>query len=180
MRYLNKTSIWIYLAVLLTFGALVLYTAVQQSWRQGANLPQDAMAQDIAQELDSGKKPTDLVTGYVDMSTNLAPFIIIYDQFGKVVIGNGYLDSTIPQVPVGVLAAAKGHGINSVTWQPKANVRIASVSVQAGDYYVLGGRSLQAVENKIDSFGLLLVFTWLGSLFGLFLAHKVVVKHPTK
>jgi hypothetical protein len=95
------------------------------------------------------------------MATNMAPFIIIYDKYGKVVAGNGYLNNSIPQVPIGVLAATEGHKINPVTWEPANKVRIASVSVQGGNnYYVLGGRSLFTVEAEIHSFTQWLFGIW--------------------
>jgi hypothetical protein len=152
MRYLQKRVLWLGLALLVTLMTLVVYVAVQQSLRIGANEPQRSMAQDVARDLENHKQPQSLTNGYIDMRSNMAPFIIIYDKFGKVVAGNGYLDNSIPQVPIGTLAATKGHKINAVTWQPADKVRIASVSVEAGDYYVLGGRSLSIVEKQIRSF----------------------------
>ena len=146
---------------------------MQQSWRQGANLPQDAMAHAVASDLLSGKKPSDVTQGYIDMSNNLAPFVIIYDQFGKVVSGNGYLDNSVPQVPIGVLAASKGGKTNKVTWQPNSTVRIASVSVQSGNYYVLGGRSLKDVEHKIAMMGRIILAAWAASLVLMVLVYKL-------
>jgi hypothetical protein len=163
------------LAVLLTLTAGLLYVAVQQALRYEANNPQSSMAQDVARDLENNKKPSDLVNGYVDMATNMAPFIIIYDKYGKVVAGNGYLNNSIPQVPIGVLAATEGHKINAVTWQPDNKVRIASVSVQGGNnYYVLGGRSLFDVEAVTHSFTQWLVSLWILSLILIYTLYKLI------
>lgn len=173
MGYLKRRLLWVSLAALLTLVVGVLYVAVQQSLRHGANDPQSSMAQDVARDLENNKNPSDLVNGYIDMATNMAPFIIIYDKYGKVVAGNGYLNNSIPQVPIGVLAATEGHKINPVTWQPENKVRIASVSVQGGNnYYVLGGRSLFVVEADIHSFTQWLLGLWAIGLALVYAAYK--------
>lgn len=164
MEFLKKRAFWVCLAVILTLQAGIIYISVRQSLRTAANQPQDAIASDIARDLGQGRNPADLTQGYVDMSRSMAPFIIIYDQYGKVVAGNGYLDNKIPQVPIGVLSAAKDHAINKVTWEPKDGVRIASVSLQGGNYYVLGGRSLDDTERQIKSFGQWLAGIWVIAL----------------
>jgi hypothetical protein len=175
MRYLQRPLFWVSLAILGTVGAAVVYISVQQALRHEANDPQSAMAQDVARDLENNKKPSDLVNGYIDMATNMAPFIIIYDKYGKVVAGNGYLNNSIPQVPIGVLAATEGHKINAVTWQPDNKVRIASVSVQGGNnYYVLGGRSLFDVEAVIHSFTQWLVSLWILSLVLIYTLYKLI------
>ena len=51
-------------------------------------------------------------------------------------------------MPYGVLTNADNKPYHSVTWQPRAGVRIASVSTAARDYYVLSGRSLIEVEKN--------------------------------
>lgn len=158
------------LLVLVTLGYMLLYVVIQQSLRLGANEPQASMAKRIASQLQTGRSPHDVTVGYVDMRADTAPFIIIYDQYGKVVSGNGYLDGSVPQVPIGVLAAAKGKKLNRVTWQPQNNVRIASVSAQAGNRYVLVGRTLAVIEKKIST-----AMWWLAVLWAVTLALIVVL-----
>jgi hypothetical protein len=175
MAFIRSGKFWILLAVLATLQAGGLYIVVQQTLRLAANEPQGSMARDVGRDLSQGKKPSDLAQGYIDMSQNMAPFIIIYDQYGKVVAGNGYLDNQIPQVPIGVLSAAQGQKVNRVSWEPKNNVRIASVSVQGGDYYVLGGRSLENTEHQISSFG-----KWIIALWGIAIAFIAGVYHLSK
>ncbi|MGI9027406.1 MAG: hypothetical protein ACR2FM_00990 [Candidatus Saccharimonadales bacterium] len=178
MSFLKKRTFWIGLALFITVEAGLIYVVTQQSLRQAANQPQEAMVNDVARDLGQGRKPEDLVPGYIDMERNMAPFIIIYDQFGKVVTGNGHLDNEIPQVPIGVLSAAKDHKINRVTWEPKQGVRIASVSVQGGDYYVLGGRSLKDTEHQISWISKTLVGLWVLSMIIVIAGYNVVRRKP--
>jgi hypothetical protein len=147
-------------AVIATVSLGVLYVAVQQALRLGADEPQASMASDTATSLENGARPQDLTKGQVNMSTNMAPFIIIYDKSGKVISGNGYLDGQVPQVPIGVLRAAGRGKANRVTWQPEHKVRIASISYATRDYYVLAGRSLKVVEGHISSFGKWVAAVW--------------------
>lgn len=176
MKYLRSKSVWVSVGILLTLGYLVLYFVIQQALRLGANEPQISMARNIAAQLKGGKQADDIPKGYIDISSDTAPFIIIYDNFGKVVSGNGYLGSSVPQVPIGVLGAAQNDKVNAVTWQPQAHVRVAAVSAQAGNQYVLVGRSLTVVEDKIDSVGRLLAAAWLVSLVLLIGTSRVVFR----
>jgi hypothetical protein len=129
------------------FGTL--YAAVQQAQRSGANYPQIQMAEDTAAQIGKGRDPhiSSSLTP-VDMASSLAPFTIVYDKKGKVVSGSGYLGKKVPDAPVGILQASKGKDYNAVTWQPREGVRIAAVTVSAGKYYVLSGRSLTEVEKN--------------------------------
>jgi hypothetical protein len=179
MEHLRKPGLWIGAALILTLLYALFYLTIQQTLRLAANEPQTSMAKDVAADLRTGKKPDNLVSGYIDMSTNMAPFIIIYDQFGKVVAGSGYLDNSIPQVPVGVLAASKGGSTNDVTWQPKQNVRIASVSAKGGDYYVLGGRSLTITEKQIGRVTRLVAAAWLLTILLLVVMYQFVKKRAS-
>jgi preprotein translocase subunit SecG len=163
MEMLHKKRLWISLTVLVTLLFAVFYLGVQQALRLGANEPQSSMVNDIAAKLNEGRRPDSLVTSRVDMARDMAPFVIIYDTFGKVVKGNGYLDGNVPQVPIGILHASD-KGTHKVTWQPKPDVRIAAVSRKAGDNYVLGGRNLEVVENKISNVTAWLIALWLLSL----------------
>lgn len=135
------------LLLLVIFGTI--YTVVQQAQRSDANYPQIQMAEDVAVGADQKFRPELLVYGKVDMAKSLAPFSIVYDKkTGKTVTGSGYLDGKIPAASKSMLEAAKGEPYSDVTWEPKKNVRIAAVIVEAKDYYVLSGRSLREVEKN--------------------------------
>ena len=148
---MNTRKQIVYLAIV---GVLVvifgtIYTVVQQAQRSDANYPQIQMAEDMAAQIDSNKDPHIASTlSPVDMQSSLAPFTIVYDQKGNVVSGSGYLGKKVPKAPLSMLEKSKGKTYNAVTWQPAGNVRIASVTVAAKDYYVLSGRSLTEVEKN--------------------------------
>jgi hypothetical protein len=82
------------------------------------------------------------------MQTSLAPFIVVYDSSYQVVAGSGYLQGSIPSIPLGVLATTTATHERLITWQPTAGVRDATVTVAANHYYVLSGRSLREVESR--------------------------------
>ena len=64
-------------------------------------------------------------------------------------------------MPFGVLEHTKGHKVNSITWSPTSQLRVASVSVEANDYYVLSARSLFVTEKHINAFGKWVTVTWV-------------------
>src|SRR6185369_14805114 len=122
---------YLLIALIVTLVIGFGYTAVQQNYRLTANDPQIQLAEDSADILASGQNPADMVPGEAntDMAKSLAPFIIVYDDSGKVVASSVKLDGQTPSLPGGVLDYAKNHTQNTFTWQPKSGVRIAAVAV---------------------------------------------------
>lgn len=164
-EFLAKRTSWIVAAGVITLCLLVLYVAVQQTLRLGANEPQRSMVADIARKLKDGTKPEEVITGHVDMATNMAPFVIVYDSFGNVITGNGELEGKVPQVPVGVLQSSNESKQNAVSWQPKNDVRIAAVTQKSGGNYVLVGRSIVKLENFLSNvFVPIVAMVWLVSM----------------
>ena len=165
--------------LIVIFGSM--YGLVQQTQRNAADMPQIQLAEDTAAALDSGAKPASLTKDHVDMSASLASFIEIYNRSGQPVSGSGYLDGTLPAIPLGVLQAANGTEYHRVTWQPASHVRIAAVTVSAHNYYVLSGRSLKEIErNENQTFLLALVggfIAWLVLTASLLLAHPIFGHH---
>jgi hypothetical protein len=159
-------------AVALVIGASYLF--VQQSYRQDANDPQIMMARDTAARIAAGVAATQLVSSQtVDPSSDLAPFVIVLDSAGKVVASDATLAGSVPVPPAGVLTAAKDTGENRVSWQPRADTRIATVVVpvkgSAGGW-VVAGRSLQLVEEREDQLTQLAGLGLLGTLVATFIA----------
>ena len=148
---MKKLLPWACAAVIVTVIFATIYTAAQQLLRRDADDPQIQIAQDTAVSLNSGAVPAGLVSGKVNIASSLDAFTIIYSKSGNVVAGSGYLGNSIPVVPVGVLTSSKGSAYNSVTWQPEAGVRLATVEVAANNYYVLSGKSLELVEQRETS-----------------------------
>jgi len=167
---------WIGAAAILVIVFGTMYATVQQSQRNAADSPQIQLAEDTAIALDNGKSPKSLINGSVSLNESLAPFVVIYDKSGKPVAGNGLLDNKLPQVPVGVLTASKGHEYHRVSWQPQLQVRIAAVTVASDKYYVLSGRSLKEVEKNEDLTFQLASIGCLGSLIVLSITYLTTHK----
>lgn len=155
-------------AVLATLVCGFVYTAVQQDLRMGANDPQLQLAEDAAHALDAGAPALTLVgSSKVDVAVSLSPFIVIFDPAGQVLATDGVLDGHDPVPPKGVLGAARADPPNAVTWEPRAGVRIASVTVPWHGGTVLAGRSLREVERQVDNILLAAAAGWLVMLAAL-------------
>ncbi len=150
----------------MTAFCLLTYVTVQQSLRQGANDPQIQMAEDAAAALQRGASANSVMTKAppVEISTSLAPFLIVFDNSGKAVASSGLLDGTMPDYPTGALNASKASGENRVTWQPGPAVRIASVVVPYDKGFVVAGRSLREVEKREAQMQTLALLAWLLTL----------------
>ncbi|HUC89955.1 MAG TPA: hypothetical protein VMR45_04080 [Patescibacteria group bacterium] len=158
---MREKFVWGTITLGVTFIFAAFYVTVQQSLRRSANDPQISMVQNAAAKLDAGGKPAAILAGKIDVSYDMAPFIIIYDINGNVVAGNGYLDGSIPHIPIGVLNHAKINKVHTVTWQPDSGIRIASATTKSQNYYVVSGRSLATTDSNIDSMGLYAASAWL-------------------
>ena len=154
------------LAVVITALCGLAYLIGQQGQRTGANDPQVQIAEDAAARLDAGEQPTAVVgTGTpVDVARSLAPFIVVYDPAGSALATDGQLDGAAPSVPKGVLDAARAKGVNAVTWQPRAGVRVATVTVPWKGGTVTAGRSLRLVEERVDDLTRLVGLAWIVTL----------------
>ncbi len=145
----NIFRVWLPATVVVTAFSASAYITVQQSQRQAANDPQIQMAEDIAAALDSGATMGSVIPKtQIEMSTSLAPFIVVYDNNRKPVAASGLLNRQMPDYPKGALDSAIGSGENRVTWQPTADVRIASVVVPFNGGFVMAGRNLREVEKR--------------------------------
>lgn len=145
--FLYKFRHYFLSAVILGVVFTTMYVLVQQQGRMQANDTPTMLANQVAKQLDAGLGLNSVNMGATDLGNNPIPFVIIYDKTGKPVGGSGYLDKKLAVAPKDVLLhAASGHP-NAVTWQPKDDVRVASVTVAAKDYYVLGGQSLKPTED---------------------------------
>lgn len=152
-------------AAVLTLACLIIAVAVQQDLRQGADDPQHQLAEDAVARLNAGDTPSAVVGSvHVDIATSLAPFVAAYDAGGNVLATSGQLDGAAPVVPPGVLASARATGQDTVTWQPRAGVRVAIVVLPWHGGTVLAGRSLRRVEEMESKIEGMIALGWLGSL----------------
>jgi hypothetical protein len=165
-RTLAATLIqWIPLAALTVLFTGMIYVATQQTYRSGANDPQIQMASDAVIALERGASPEDLVTvNKIDISQNLAPYLVIYDTSHQIVVASATLHGEPLAPPSGVFDNARTNGMNVLTWQPEAGVRSAIVVKPYPGGFVLAGRSLQSVEERETSLEQLLLMGGLATL----------------
>ena len=169
---------WLPLAIATAGLCGLVYGSVQQSLRMGANDPQIQMAEDAAIALNAGASMDSLVpTTRVELSTSLAPFIMVFDDSGNVLASTATLHGKVPVYPSGVLDYTRQHGEDRVTWQPENGVRMATVVVRYDQGFVLAGRSLREVEireNNMEGIsGVALLFIWAATLFVIILEELV-------
>ena len=157
-------ALWVPMAVAVTGLAALVYVAVQQDLRQNANDPQVQMAEDAAAALDAGAPPPSLVSSKtVDLARSLAPYLMIFDASGNVVVSSAELHGQPPQFPASVFNDARG-GQDRISWQPEPGVRSAVVVQPWHDGFVVAGRSLRLVEEREQRVLLLSAFVWLLTL----------------
>ncbi len=157
--------VWLPLAVAVSGVCALVFGSMQQLLRQAANDPQIQIAEDAAAALDGGSSPGSLVSSTrVDIAHTLAPFLLFYDMNGKPTAGSGLLAGSLPDYPLGALQAARQAGENRVTWQPRPDVRIASVAVPFNAGYVVAGRSLRETERRVALMQTLAFLAWLVTL----------------
>ncbi len=155
MRALKRiVARWLPLAGVVVALAILNAVTAQQLLRGSADEPQVQLARDAAQALAEGRDAQlPLGSTPVDVSTSLAPFIIVYDATGAVTFSTARLDGNTPELPGGVLADVSTRGEARFTWQPAPAARLAAVVVPiAGGTtgYVLVGRSLAEVEARVQ------------------------------
>jgi len=157
-------------AFLATVTCGLVYLSIQQNIREGANDSQIQIAEDTGAKLALSQTPQINFDEKVDPSVSLAPFVITYDEGGKVIDSNAQINGETPTIPKGVLDFAKTKGEDRFTWQTKEGVRIAAVvsyykGVTPG--FVLAGRSLREVEVREDQLMWEVFSLWIFSLAGL-------------
>lgn len=157
-------KVWLLLAVVTICLCGLVFLVIQQDIRIGANDPQIQIAEDVSRQISLGQNPIDFLPPIkVELSRSLANYIMLFDDKGKLIASSAMLDGKTPILPSGVLASAKQKGEVRFTWQPKSNVRSAVVidyykGLNSG--YVLVGRSIKEVENRIDNLQLIVLLGW--------------------
>jgi hypothetical protein len=169
---------WLPLAIATAGLCALVYLTVQQSLRMGANDPQIQMAEDAASQLNAGSSVESVLPSTkVEIANSLAPFVIVFDQSGKVLASSATLHGTVPAYPVGVLDYVRKNGQDRVTWQPEAGVRMATVVVPYKYGFVMSGRSLTEVEKResqVESLsGLALLCIWAATFIVVVLGELV-------
>jgi hypothetical protein len=159
--------IWVPLAVAVTGLAALVYGALQQDLRQGANDPQIQIAEDAAAKLNGGAAPTAVVPGEtIELATSLQPYVMVFDNDRNPIASSVQLNGQAPPFPPSVFDSARSRGQDRITWQPAAGVRSAVVVQPWRAGFVVVGRSLRLAEERIDQILLLTGVAWLVTLGG--------------
>ncbi len=171
------------LSVIVVSGLIgLIYAAVQQDLRQGADDPQIQMAEDIAAKLANGEQVQNVVPlEKVDIAKSLAPYVMIFDANGNPVASSAQLDGQTPTIPAGVFDYVRQNGEDRITWQPQTGVRSAVVVTQykgQNSGFVLAGRSLREVEKREDNLLLILLAGWVVMLFVTLAATAILFWKP--
>jgi hypothetical protein len=164
---------WLPLTVTIVLVCGIVYLTAQQVLRQDANDPQVQLAEDTAAALLAGRL-ADLVLppGKVDVAASLAPWVIVFDDAGRIVASSAEFGS-LPLPPSGVLEAARRDGQTRVTWQPRPGVRAATVVQRYGGSrpgFVMAGRSLRESEARSEKLLVLIAAAGVAALVVSFVA----------
>lgn len=157
----NRRIFYLLICFLVTLFSGLVYGATQQSLRLSADDPQVQITGDILNSLTQGADPKQLSATPADMSTALTPFVIIFDNKEKALGSTVELDKKIPVPPSGAFEKAKKYNENRFTWEPKKGLRQASVMVKYKDGYILAGKSLREVENRVKIIFRLVGVAWI-------------------
>lgn len=176
-HFLGRTvRAWFPFAFVVTALSLLIALTVQQSYRQSANDPQVEMAEDAAAALAGGANLQSLaLSGTIDLSHSLSPFLVFYNEDGTPTGGNGLLEGKYPVLPQGIFAFVRAYGEDRVTWQPTPDLRYAIVITRTTDAsgtpdgFVMAGRSLREVEDREDRLSSMVAVAWISILLGAFL-----------
>ena len=141
---------WLPLAIVTAGLCALVYLTVQQSLRMGGNDPQIQLAEDAASRLQAGASVPSVVPAAptIEISNSLAPWLMAFDDSGKLLATSAALHGVPPVYPSGVLDYTRHNGEDRVTWQPEPGVRMATVVVHYAGGYVVAGRSLREVEKR--------------------------------
>jgi hypothetical protein len=175
---------WLLIVIVVTGLTGLIYVAVQQDIRHGANDPQIQMAEDTAAKLANGELVQNVVPSEkVDIAKSLAPYVIIFDVSGNPIASSAQLDGQTPTIPPGVLDYVRQNGEDRITWQPQPGVRSAVVVTQykgLNSGFVLAGRSLREVEKREDDIMQILLFGWIVMLFVTLVATAILFRKTSK
>lgn len=161
-------------AIIVTGIMLALYATVQQVHRSTANDPQLQLARDIDAKISHNKSFDQLLPDdTIEISGSLGTFVMLYNAQGIPVQSTGLLDGKLPQLPHGVFDYARSNKEDVFTWQPREDVRVATVLQSTQNGFIAVGRSLEEVEVREENLVTMILITWAACL-GVIILHGIV------
>lgn len=180
MRVLIRVLIaWLPLAIAVTGLCFLSYIGIQQGMRLAYNDPSVRLAQDAVRRLGQGVEPRDLASGNeIDLRSSIEPFLLIYNEQKSVIAGSGVLHEVLPTPPLGVFDRMD-FWKDIHTWQPERDTRIAAMilpytGANGASGYVLAGRNMNFLEERIAHAGVLVFELWLFLMFATYIAKGIV------
>ncbi|MFI5187253.1 MAG: hypothetical protein ACHQF0_11040 [Chitinophagales bacterium] len=176
MKKINFAS---HFAVLLIVTILcgLIYAAVQQSHRSGANDPQLQIALDLKNAIENNRPVEQWMShDSTEISQSLSVFKTLYNKTGEPVQSTGFLNGQLPRMPKGVFDFTSNHQEDVLTWQPQHGVRMAMVveSVKSSQIgFVAVGRSLNEIEKREANLTTMVLVAWL-VCGGIILLHLIL------
>lgn len=162
-------GLWLPTALAITIMGGLSYWAVQQNYRMSANDPQIQIAEDSLSDLQQVPDLNQLSSAFskIDINKTLATFLVVYDDNGRPVAGNGYLNNSLPNLPSGTFDIAKKKTDDRFSWQPNSSLRFAAVlkhfsGKQSG--FILAARSLRETEKREDMLTIGTAIAWVLSM----------------
>jgi hypothetical protein len=178
---------WLPIAAVITVFVAYGYLSQQHILRSTANDLPLQIVEDSAESLAKGMDPESAAPQVKsDLAKSLGAFILILDDEQKELVSSMQLDNQTPIPPKEALDYAKEKGQNTVTWQPKNDVRVAIVikyyNAEAKGY-VIAGQSLREVEKRIDVLATQSVIAYTAAMtlsLGLLTAYKLTWNKLTR
>lgn len=167
----NRKIFYILTIFLISLFSGLVFIATQQSLRLSADDPQVQITQDILNSLSQGADPKQLSPTTVDMAGATSAFVIIYDNNQKAVGTTVELDKKTPVPSPQVFEKTKKNNENRFTWEPKKGLRQATVMVKYKDGYVLVGKSLGEIENRVKLILRIVGVAWIVGIAATTLAY---------
>jgi hypothetical protein len=151
-------------AITVTFIHLLIYGAVQQTYRSGADDPQIQEAEDLNERSSRGVSIETYFRDTVELSRSLGIFTQAYSQAGTLMRSSGFLHGRWRAIPSGVLDFVRAHGQERFSWQPEPGVRMAMVVLRASSAepgFFAVGRSLREVEKRERHLTEMVFLSWV-------------------
>ncbi len=159
-----KSIQFLFALAIITIILGLIYTSVQQVYRNSANDPQVELAHQIAHTLNLKKSIDKYFPDTTDLMETQSVFIEIFNSQGHPLRSTSLLHGNLPQLPMGVINFVNQKGEDWVTWQPNSKLRLAMVIVSSSvspHFMVAVGRSLKETEKRVSDLTMMVVMGWV-------------------